>query len=386
MHRAGRSRACGAVRAVAGLLGGASGSGPGSTWPSSTPGCASTGRATGLVAAVALPAGPAGRPPGERVRQPWPIASAAVGGGSAEHSALDGLEAGAVGRGVAAEHPPGRRPLPGDRAAAGRWRRRCAASPGCRGTGRQRGRTELASSVAGDSHALDDGSVLGALVLRAIAGAVGAPAGRGGGAPAALGRAGVLSDEVSTTVLTLGLRPPGVRRRPRRRCGRGPTPGARRTRPSATSAGSTARAARDRRSRCARTRACSKRRWTRARRQVVVCTAGNPTVVVTTLLERLVADGATLRYHGDFDWPGVAIANRVITRSVPRRGGWEPPTTRRRSSGRGPRWSNWCRWRAVRSLPSGTPACQPRWSGAGGAVHEEAMLDVLVADLTGRSD
>ena len=46
----------------------------------------------------------------------------------------------------------------------------------------------------------------------------------------------------------------------------------------------------------------------------MVCVSGNPTVVATRLLERLAADGAFLRYRGDFDWPGISIANRLIDR------------------------------------------------------------------------
>jgi uncharacterized protein (TIGR02679 family) len=47
-------------------------------------------------------------------------------------------------------------------------------------------------------------------------------------------------------------------------------------------------------------------------REVMVCTAGNPVVVVTMLLDRLAADGAPLCYRGDFDWAGLGIANRII--------------------------------------------------------------------------
>ena len=44
---------------------------------------------------------------------------------------------------------------------------------------------------------------------------------------------------------------------------------------------------------------------------LLVCLSGNPAAAGRTLLTRLHADGADLRYHGDFDWPGVAIAARV---------------------------------------------------------------------------
>ena len=44
----------------------------------------------------------------------------------------------------------------------------------------------------------------------------------------------------------------------------------------------------------------------------VVCTQGQPAVVVLSLLAILRDGGATLRYHGDFDWPGITIANALI--------------------------------------------------------------------------
>lgn len=46
----------------------------------------------------------------------------------------------------------------------------------------------------------------------------------------------------------------------------------------------------------------------------VVCTSGEPNLVVDDVLGRLATAGADLWYHGDFDWPGVAIAERVTAR------------------------------------------------------------------------
>jgi uncharacterized protein (TIGR02679 family) len=44
----------------------------------------------------------------------------------------------------------------------------------------------------------------------------------------------------------------------------------------------------------------------------LVCTDGMPSAAQRTLLTQLVEAGARLRYHGDFDWPGVQIANHVM--------------------------------------------------------------------------
>jgi uncharacterized protein (TIGR02679 family) len=49
-----------------------------------------------------------------------------------------------------------------------------------------------------------------------------------------------------------------------------------------------------------------------ARCAPLVCTDGMPAAAQRTLLAQLAAAGARLRYHGDFDWPGIAIANRVL--------------------------------------------------------------------------
>ena len=44
----------------------------------------------------------------------------------------------------------------------------------------------------------------------------------------------------------------------------------------------------------------------------LVCTDGMPAAAQQTLLSQLVQAGARLRYHGDFDWPGLRIANLVM--------------------------------------------------------------------------
>ncbi|MBK1724256.1 TIGR02679 family protein [Thiocystis violacea] len=46
----------------------------------------------------------------------------------------------------------------------------------------------------------------------------------------------------------------------------------------------------------------------------LICTRGQPSAAVTTLLNQLAGAGARLRYHGDFDWPGIRIANGIINR------------------------------------------------------------------------
>jgi uncharacterized protein (TIGR02679 family) len=44
----------------------------------------------------------------------------------------------------------------------------------------------------------------------------------------------------------------------------------------------------------------------------LLCTDGMPAAAQRALLAQLAAAGARLHYHGDFDWPGISIANRVL--------------------------------------------------------------------------
>ena len=44
----------------------------------------------------------------------------------------------------------------------------------------------------------------------------------------------------------------------------------------------------------------------------MVCTDGMPAAAQRTVLTQLTQAGAALRYHGDFDWPGIRIGNHVM--------------------------------------------------------------------------
>jgi uncharacterized protein (TIGR02679 family) len=107
---------------------------------------------------------------------------------------------------------------------------------------------------------------------------------------------------------------------------------------------------------------------------VEVCTAGEPNLVTLDVLRALRDGGADLRYHGDFDWPGIAIANRLV-RTLDVRP-WRMTAADYRS--------------AVGKLPdrlelTGVPV-SPDWAPdlgsamteLGTAVHEESVLETLV--------
>ncbi|MFZ5870939.1 MAG: TIGR02679 family protein [Actinomycetota bacterium] len=236
-------------------------------------------------------------------------------------------------------------------------------------------RTVLAARVVGDAHALDDGTVLSQLVLRALAAASGDEAPRTAAARRELWeRYGVSADTVSSTCLVLGLRPlgdSGLARRLGWACDAGD--------PQHVTAWDLARGNLEVAPGtwvlvCENPRVLEAVAQERGGAVPVVCTSGMPGLVVLDVLARLGANGATLAYHGDFDWPGIAIANRLAAVA-----GCTP-------------------WRMAASDYLGAPGdgvplegrpVLPVWDAAlgeamearGTAVHEEAVLDALLAQL-----
>lgn len=111
-----------------------------------------------------------------------------------------------------------------------------------------------------------------------------------------------------------------------------------------------------------------------------VCMAGEPNLVVDRVLAGLASGGARLHYHGDFDWPGIAIANRSVDRY-----GVRP-------------------WRMnaddyLRAVRADNPVLrggevEPRWDpelgaamrGHRRAVHEESVLADLLDELAAMPD
>lgn len=185
-------------------------------------------------------------------------------------------------------------------------------------------RTQLAAELFGDAHALDDDRRLAAVVLRA--GRLLATEGEAAHQREEWERLGVLTDRVSTTCLTLGLRPGGADDRPaaedsgdtddllRRRVGAYRDAGAvlhltwrdldagLRFAPGQSVLVSE------------NPRVVEAAAELRLDGSGFVCTGGRPSLVTLEVLSRLSAAGARLLYHGDFDWPGVAITNDLVRR------------------------------------------------------------------------
>jgi len=182
----------------------------------------------------------------------------------------------------------------------------------------------LAARLFGDAHALDPKSPLGSIAVGLAAASTGQPAGNGSRwRRDAWQQSGVVVDELSSTVLALGL-PGGV------------------TSPTARALAALAESGQpvvltyrqlavdDIGRAPALVSVCENPAVIAAAADrfgagagggfvPVVCVNGQPGAAVLRLLTQLVDGGSRLRYHGDFDAGGVAIA-RTVARSVP----WTP--------------------------------------------------------------
>ena len=246
------------------------------------------------------------------------------------------------------------------------------------------GRGELAFRVTGSAHGLDDDTVLARLVLRGLALADGqdfSPRASAGQRRELWRGAGVLTDTVSSTVLTLGLAPTGDGWREAWLCSR------------AAAGEEVHLTLRDLDRICWRVpegtlvSVCENPRVLEAAmdagaRAPLVCTAGSAASATTSLLRRLVEGGARLRYHGDFDWPGIELANRMreVAPAAPWRmlaADYEQAVLHAQQRGS-----------VLQPLP-GQPVqagwdaeLAPAMESLGVTVHEESCLELLIEDLS----
>ena len=109
-----------------------------------------------------------------------------------------------------------------------------------------------------------------------------------------------------------------------------------------------------------------------ARCAPLICIDGQLSAAPRTLLDQLAAAGCGFYYHGDYDWPGITIANGIIARY-----GASPwrYSARRYAPDHGPRLAG----EPVEAVWDA--ALAPRMGAAGIAVHEESQLDGLIDDL-----
>lgn len=186
----------------------------------------------------------------------------------------------------------------------------------------------FALEVLGDTHALDAGRPLSSLVLRGAAALTGAlPPANAVQRRRVWADVGVACDSLSADVLTLGLCPLGScmlsrhlreaseqgepRRITLRELGSTTLFVAKGTVVFVCENPSVVAAAADRLA---------------AKTQPLVCVEGVPSTAAVRLLKDLSASGATLRFHVDFDWGGVRIAN-VLMEHVPDAKPWRLSAT-----------------------------------------------------------
>jgi uncharacterized protein (TIGR02679 family) len=243
--------------------------------------------------------------------------------------------------------------------------------------GRRLARNELAARSCGDAHALDDGMVLPAVVLRGLAHSLAQPAPRSARDRRDLWQHfGVDQDQVSTTVLTLGLRFEGQDSLARRL---GLAAGG--SDPVHLTPRNVARLTRLRLITtavlvCENPRVLEFAADEFGATAAVVCTMGNPATVVIDLLRLLADGGCRLDYHGDFDWPGLAIADRVSTVTGARP--WRMQAADYLTAAAGSRGRL-----GLDGPPTGSPwdpSLREAMIEVGLAVHEEALLPELIQD------
>ena len=112
--------------------------------------------------------------------------------------------------------------------------------------------------------------------------------------------------------------------------------------------------------------------------QPLICTEGQPSTAFHRLAAAVTRAGGALSYHGDFDWPGISIANGIITRHSARP--WRLTTADYEGAIR----NNADYVSSSPELPQPTPwdpALADAMAAHGRAVYEESVADPLMADL-----
>jgi uncharacterized protein (TIGR02679 family) len=113
------------------------------------------------------------------------------------------------------------------------------------------------------------------------------------------------------------------------------------------------------------------------RSRPLICTEGQPSTAFHRLAAAITNASGTLRYHGDFDWPGIAIANSVINRH--NASPWRMSAADYREAVRED--ADHVKLSGIPQPTRWDPALADAMSAAGRAVYEESVADPLIAEL-----
>ena len=113
------------------------------------------------------------------------------------------------------------------------------------------------------------------------------------------------------------------------------------------------------------------------RSRPLICTEGQPSTAFHRLAAAITGNGGRLRYHGDFDWPGIAIANSVIRRhnATP----WHLSALDYRKAVRED--ADHVKLSGPPQPTPWDPALAAAMAATARAVYEESVADPLIADL-----
>jgi uncharacterized protein (TIGR02679 family) len=112
----------------------------------------------------------------------------------------------------------------------------------------------------------------------------------------------------------------------------------------------------------------------------LICTEGRPSTAFHRLAAAVVSGGGALRYHGDFDWPGVSIASAVISRHGARP--WRFSAADYLAGVRAD--DDYVALAGAEQATPWDPALAEAMTATGRVVYEESVADALIADLSGR--
>ena len=238
---------------------------------------------------------------------------------------------------------------------------------------------ELAAQLCGDSHAFDRGRAQGSLALKLAAAAYGYdPLDRRLGRRTIWAAVGVLCDELSTPALTLNLPATGdsfTDQALRLHAHHG--------QPYRLSLRQLLR--QPPQIQCSRVYLCENPAIVAAavdrlgsRSAPLLCSEGQPRSAFTALCNQLADHNVELYYHGDFDWPGIRIANLLMERHRVRP--WRFQT--------GDYINAQHRGGRLNGLPataSWDPDLRATMLQYGRCVHEEQVMTELLSDLNLRS-